>query len=340
MRLFYPLVLHSNINTVFAWCIQHVQPPQQSPESGEQPKRRNSTTGRLRVTCFWQHDLRALWGFGSSSGIAQQLCTMVLGLFKTVKKRGSRVPVLIGYGNGVSIERVRFQIDREALTVDYAIIPEDDDHSAQTTENLELHAVREHRRLTRSIECILSLSEGWDVRISTKASSEQVERLPWTAHATRRSSLSSEPSEPDQILIRISHAPLLDDHSILKVRVVLEISGPSSGLRLNGLPQAIHNIEERDPSSYSISQQILQDVSSTADLSFTTTSSIGTVNSGTSTSSTAATMVRPFADRTAGAEKSVLSRVKRNYIYFSSLLQEPEAKWKRSKSNGIFDRDA
>ena len=52
----------------------------------------------------------------------QQLSTMGLGLFKTVMKRGSRVPKLTGHGNGVSIERIRFQNDREALTVDYAII--------------------------------------------------------------------------------------------------------------------------------------------------------------------------------------------------------------------------
>jgi hypothetical protein len=37
-----------------------------------------------------------------------------------------------------------------------------------------------------------------------------------------------------------------------------------------------------------------------------------------------------FTQRTPAAEKSILSRVRRNYIYFSSLLQEPEAKWKRS----------
>jgi hypothetical protein len=37
------------------------------------------------------------------------------------------------------------------------------------------------------------------------------------------------------------------------------------------------------------------------------------------------------ADRSAAMEKSIVSRVRRNYIYFSSLLQEPEAKWKQSE---------
>lgn len=324
--------------SVFAWCIQYIQPALQvSLPSGEQAKRKNySAGGRIRITCFWQHDLRTVWNFGAPSGIVQQLCTMTLGLLKTVKKRGSRIAKLVSYGNGVTIERVRFQIDREALTIDYAIIPEEDEETHTQKGLDEVYALREHKRLTRSIECVLPSSEGWDVRLTTRASSEEVEKLPWSANAIRSSSYppssdNSSSPELDQIVLRFTHAPLLNDHSILKVRVVVEISGSSSGLRLNGFPQTVMDTEERDPSSYSISQQILQDVTSTADLSFNTASSINTASSAASTSSTASTLVRPNAERTPAAEKSILSRVRRNYIYFSSLLQEPEAKWKRSK---------
>jgi hypothetical protein len=42
-------------------------------------------------------------------------------------------------------------------------------------------------------------------------------------------------------------------------------------------------------------------------------------------------LLRTTSERTAAGQKSILSRVKRNYIYFSSLLQEPEAKWKASQ---------
>src|SRR6185437_8006952 len=38
------------------------------------------------------------------------------------------------------------------------------------------------------------------------------------------------------------------------------------------------------------------------------------------------------AYRSPSAQKAILTRVKRNYIYFTSLLQEPEAKWKRCGS--------
>lgn len=255
------------------------------------------------------------------------------------------MPVLIGYGNGVSIERICFQIDRQALTIDYAIHPEDEDAGPQlSSENKqgidELHAVREHRRLMRSIECTLPSSEGWDVQITTKASSDKVEQLPWTAQATRGifSSTSSPTkiSEPD--VFRVTHAPLPDDQSILKVRVVLELSGPSIGLRLNGIPQVIQTIEERDPSSYVIAQKMLQDATSSGDLSFHTASSLNTAESiaeSVATSSSKALVEapinRPPTDRSAAMEKSIISRVRRNYIYFSSLLQEPEAKWKQSE---------
>ncbi|KAF7309512.1 hypothetical protein MIND_00322000 [Mycena indigotica] len=317
--------------TLFAWCIQYLSPP--PPPSGElPPKKRNNTGGRLRVTCFSQHDLRAAWSIGTSSGVLQQLSTMALGLFQTVMKRGLRIPKITGYGNGVAIDRVRFQVDREALTIDYAIIPEEDEHGPTSQGIDELHALREGRRLRRSIECVLPATQGWDVQVSTKASSDEVQQLPWSVRAIRSSSLPSSTDDSislDQIVVRLTHAPLIDEHSILKVRVVVEISGPMAGLRLNGLPQTIQDVEERDPSLYFISQQILQDVSSTADLSFNASSSLHSGSSIRSTSS-APSIPRPPTERSAAAEKSILSRVKRNYIYFSSLLQEPEAKWRRT----------
>ncbi|EMD39336.1 hypothetical protein CERSUDRAFT_112974 [Gelatoporia subvermispora B] len=315
---------------LFAWCIQLIQPP----PSDQQQK----SSGKLRITCFWQHNLRLIWNLGPSTSLAQQLCAMTVGLFKTVQKRGNRIPILSGYGNGVSVERVRFQIDREALTLDYSIVPEDEESPLLSNEQGldELHAIREHRRLTRCIECKLPASQGWDVQLTTKASSEQVSQLPWTVHATRRGPSPSASdyvtAEQDKVTLDVKHAPLPNDHSVLKVRVVIELSGPSSGVRLNGVPHPIEEVEERDPSFF-MSQPMLQDASSTADLSFQTQSSVSTVASSPSRSSTIADrpqLVRTITERTAAAEKSIFSRVKRNYIYFSSLLQEPEAKWKRT----------
>ncbi|KAL1740061.1 hypothetical protein HDZ31DRAFT_48240, partial [Schizophyllum fasciatum] len=295
-----PPFVRSHVS-LFAWCIQHVG-------------------SKIRMSCFWQHDLRSVWNFTTNAGMAQQLATMTVGLLKTVVKRNTRVPELVGFGLGVSVERVRFQVDREALTVDYSIIPEEDHASQQVHDLDELRSLRERRRLTRSVELTLPQAEGWDVQVSTKASSEEVEKLPWTSHALR-------PSTSASIILRISHAPLEDDHSVLKVRVVLEISGPSRGLRLNGIPKPVDVIEERDPTPATQPQPILQDVASAVtEASGASTSSN---SSNRSSLSDGPTPVQPQTKRTAAAEKSILSRVRRNYIYFSSLLQEPEAKWKR-----------
>ncbi|PPQ79818.1 hypothetical protein CVT25_002972 [Psilocybe cyanescens] len=313
---------------LFSWCIQHIQPIPSSPTD-----KKSGSPGRIRLTCFWQHDLKALWGFGTSTAaLTQQLSTMTLSLLKTVMKRGGRVPNLVGYGNGVSIERVRYQNDREALAVDYAIIPDDEEHSIHHELGLqgmdEVHALREHRRLTRSIECVLPSLAGWDVQVTMKGSSEEVEQMPWSAHATRSSSNPLTSSTPDQVVLRLTHGALTDDDAVLKVKIVIEVSGGTRGLRLNGLATKIHDLEERDPSSYTIPQKMLQDVASAVDMSIQTSSSLGTVSSTASSSN--GQPLRPHPERTPAAEKSILSKVRRNYIYFSSLLQEPEAKWKRT----------
>ncbi|KAH0836854.1 hypothetical protein J3R83DRAFT_8642 [Lanmaoa asiatica] len=322
---------------LFAWCIQYIQAS--SPISTSPPdvlrKRLSIVLPRLRISCFWQHDLRAVWNIGSTATVCQQLCTMILGLYKTVKKRGSKVPMFVGYGYGVGVERVRFQLDRQALTVEYLVhLEEDGGEESASIQSLD--ELREHRRLTRSIEFLLPASEGWDIQVTTKASLERLEKLPWTATAIRGKPPPPTPGgivKPLELTVfRIMHSLLPDTHSILKVRVVLELSGPSSGIRLNGLPQTIQIVEERDPGSLSaVQQQLLQDASSVADASFQTSSSVSSVGTiGSGALPIRPHLVKEVGERSATAEKSILSRVKRSYIYFSSLLQEPEAKWKRT----------
>lgn len=238
------------------------------------------------------------------------------------------------------MDRIRFAVDRQALTVDYSIVPEEDHPQPAEHSMEELHTLREIRRLTRSVEFSLPSAHGWDVQLSTKASSEEVSQLPWTAHATRGtvpSPTSDGPSgDVPKFTFAVKHALLPNDHSVLKVRVTIELSGSSSALRLNGIPQSIEDLEPRNPASFFISQSMFQDASSMAEQSLHTQSSVVTSATSISRASTVAErpqITRTLTERSAAAEKSILSRVKRNYIYFSSLLQEPEAKWRQSKSS-------
>ena len=305
-----------------------------------------------------------MWSFGSVAATAQQLSAMMLGLYTSVKERGYRIPALKGYGNGVMIERMRFQVDRVALTLNYSVVSDEGDHHFHATEGIdELYAIREARRLTRAVECTLPSSDGWDVRVSVKASSKEVEGLPWSAKAIRDSPPSpipdsGAPKPHDTIVFQIKHSPLLDEHSVMKVQIAIEKSGSSSGaLRLNGIPHKVDAVEERDPSSCNpgmmIPNHIAQDATSAAQISLqsVSTSSVAESNTvsmpssiGGGSSKTSPldlipgpvppgppTSTGPFGERSESAKKSILSRVKRSYIYFSSLLQEPEAKWKPSE---------
>ncbi|KAI5123211.1 hypothetical protein M0805_003977 [Coniferiporia weirii] len=312
-----PPYVRSHVH-LFAWCMQVL-----SPESGSK---------RIRITCFWQHDLKTVWNIGTPVSIPQQLSTMTFGLLDLVKKRQPRIPVLSGYGFGVSIERVAFDTGRDALTVDYAIVPEDPSQTAGSSMHGldELHALKEQRRLQRSMEILLPSPDGWDIRISTRASSEAVAQLPWATSASK--------THNAKIAFQIKHAPLLDDHSVLKVKLVLEFSGVLTGMRLNGLPHSLEDGLDRNPSSFVMSDQLLQDASSAANVSLSTAgASMATADSDASESSS---LRKPPLLRTDSGvnavargpafDKNILARVRRNYIYFSSLLQEPEAKWKQN----------
>jgi len=306
-----------------------------------------------------------MWSFSSVTATAQQLSAMMLGLHTTAKERGYRIPVLRGYGNGVMIERMRFQVDRVALTLNYSLVSDEGDHHFHATEGIdELHAIREARRLTRATECVLPSSDGWDVRVSVKASSKEVEALPWAAKAIRNSPPSPTPDSGapkphDSTVFQIKHSPLLDEHSVMKVQITIEKSGSSPGaLRLNGIPHKVETVEGRDPSSHNpgvmIQNHIAQDATSAAHISLqsVSTSSVAESNTvsipssiggGSSKASPLDLIPGPIpprqpspggppGERSESAKKSILSRVKRNYIYFSSLLQEPEAKWKPSEA--------
>jgi len=81
---------------VFAWCIQLL------PHSHNDSGKASNPSPRVRVTCFWQHDLKAMWG---ASSLSQNLPAMVIGLVHTVRKRGERIPILRGWGKGVGLVR-------------------------------------------------------------------------------------------------------------------------------------------------------------------------------------------------------------------------------------------
>ncbi|EJD08542.1 uncharacterized protein FOMMEDRAFT_138304 [Fomitiporia mediterranea MF3/22] len=304
---------------LFAWCIQILSP--------------EGRAKRVRMTCFWQHDLRTVWNIGAPVNVPQQLSTMTIGLLDAMKSKKERIPVLSSYGLGVAIGRIIFDIGRAALTIDYEILPEDHDtvqDKALVNGLDDLYTLRQQRRLQRSLEVLLPSRDGWDIRIATRASSEAVAQLPWSANTIKWGS--------SKVSFQIQHAPLLDDHSVLKVKLIMEFSAALKGVRINGLPKGLEERIDHELESFATATELFQDASSAAAFS------VGTANSSAATaaseaSSDSSVQRPPFlrTDSNTGAiprgpafDKSILARVRRNYIYFSSLLQEPEAKWKRN----------
>ncbi|KAG9032644.1 hypothetical protein FRB95_001154 [Tulasnella sp. JGI-2019a] len=336
-----PPFVRSHVHLI-AWCLQLL------PPTADSSSKTTPAPTRLRITCFWQHDLKALWGMAN---VSQNLPSVVVGLLRTVRKRGNRIPVVSGWGVGVDINALAFNDGREALRLDYSILPKED--AARSTfadQPKDLEMVKERRRLERSVEFAMSLAQGWDIQITTRASSEETSTLPWTVQAVRVSHVdsqlpSSNPGEqlegrapsqtgpsppPENVIFRVKHNEP-EGPAILRVKVTIELSGGAKGLRVNGSPHPIINAEPRDPSS-STPKELLGDavssVSRETGLTKASQSSAGTEEKS------------PLVPRTIGrspaTEKSILSLVRRNYIYFTSLLQEPEAKWRHvNESRGV-----
>ncbi|KIJ55581.1 hypothetical protein M422DRAFT_41524 [Sphaerobolus stellatus SS14] len=317
---------------LFAWCLQLLPVKAANDDNSLISGALNQ---KLRITCLWQHNLKDSWSFSSS--LSQQLPTMVQGIIHVVHKRGHRIPLLCTYGSGISLDHMNFELGREALNIEYSVIVEDEDeqtaHSVKALE--QVNEAKAKKRLERMIECLIPESTGWDIQITTRASSDAVAALPWKTTATRTpGDIAS-----SYLTFHVKHSSMPDNHSVLKVKLVIELSGSSPGLRLNGLPHPVLETATRDPTSYTLSREILKDTSSVGGQSFQSLStgrSSEIVSTTSANPQRSASMYNGRAVRSSAAEKMILTRVKRNYIYFSSLLQEPEAKWKRSsESRGV-----
>lgn len=214
-----------------------------------------------------------------------------------------------------------FDRGQDTLQVEYSIIA-DDEVEAKTETAVkgmdELAKQKERRRLERAIEFSLSASQGWAVSVAAKGQGEGVDAA-WTAVA--------EAVGEGRVTLRIAHAKVVKAEQLVKVRISIQRLAGGKVLKVNGEPTKTVLIEPRDPSS--LSRQMLDD---TASVGSPTIATASTSDSPTGASSSA--ISTPIAPLPSTSE--VMSLLRRNYIYFTSLLQEPEAKWRHvSDSQGV-----
>ncbi|KAF8315340.1 hypothetical protein DL93DRAFT_2057136 [Clavulina sp. PMI_390] len=315
---------------LYAWCIQITHSSEASS---------SSAPAKVRITCFWQHDLKAIWGIGNS--ITQHIPAMLTGLVNTVQTHGPRMAHLRGFGRGVAITHIDFQGPRQLLALEYSIAKDESDEDGLAMRALSgpddlLRASKESRRLERKVECSLPYGPGWEVRVATKSSANTLPTPHYFVQASQPSvPLSSHATEP--ITLQISH-PEPPDHAVLRVTVSIEpvaVLGArvkDAPLRVNGNTQSILQIELGDPAPKAFPFESFS--SSESPASVVTTSSDKTQKTAPGGLLGSGRGGRPGipgvrSTRLPAAEKAIATLVRRNYIYFTSLLQEPEAKWSK-----------
>ncbi|PWZ03540.1 hypothetical protein BCV70DRAFT_155235 [Testicularia cyperi] len=274
---------------------------------------------RIKLTTFWSWDLKGAWMGMPAGGLGMHLPELVKGLVTQVRDSSAKTPIVANYGSCIEVLSSDFDPTRDTLSAEYAVVVEDatareaEDRAHKDLDTLNL--LRARRKLDAGIEFSLPDMEAWDVQVSLRSQTQSQDTLEWHAQAER--AIGSH-----RITLTIRHARLEQVDEILKVRVKIQRVVASTGLRLNDQPFDIESIEPRTP--VALSQPLLEDAASISGISVATTST----SSASSSAMGAMANVSRSGTPSLGSANLVNNQIRRNYIYFTSLLQEPEAKWK------------
>ncbi|CEL56375.1 hypothetical protein RSOLAG1IB_07761 [Rhizoctonia solani AG-1 IB] len=295
-----------------AWCVQLPTP----------------TSSKTRITLFWQHDLRNAFTLSSSSP-STTLPILLPAIYSVACERATRAPLLQRWGPRSVIDAVSYDTGRAALRIDYTILPDEE------------HGEGNSGAGQREVELRISPVHAWEAQISTRAASEAVSNLPWTVNASR-SGPGGEiiNQDADRTVMRIVHPPVpANSASSLKVKLVIELGGGSKGtLRINGAPHAVSSarLAPRPVLEAGFALGVGADALSNISSSPGQVNGSGSVTStpAPSTQSRAASITSTVpsglatSTRTAAAQKSIQTLIRRSYTYFTALLQEPDIKWR------------
>jgi hypothetical protein len=230
--------------------------------------------------------------------------------------------MLRGFGIGVGMEKLAFDVGRQSLQVEYSIVEEEeaDDEAYRTRGMDDIQAKRERRRLERSVEFMLPKKTSWDVQMVSRAPSQKTP-VPWSVNVYRE---TEDDQLQGQLLLRTHHGVPPSSHTLIKFKLVIEAAGGTAGkLRLNGVPHPIEILDSREPATGTIQDPLFQDASAVGNLSFP---DLPASSSSFADDASRTTSTSPWSGRTEASSKSIMKLVRRNYVYFASLLQEPEGK--------------
>ncbi|SCV67425.1 BQ2448_5036 [Microbotryum intermedium] len=336
-----PPYVRSHVH-LLAWCIQIVQPSSPQPEATPSPASALSTspsstflspnptgTNKLRISLFWQWSLKGAV-FATHH---QQVAQLLAGLGDFVREKGFQIPLVMSYGRGLELSSAIYDRGQETRTIEYSIIADDEEDTLSGGEvGLdELARRKERRRLERAVEISLAIGEGWDARVTTTAVGEEV-NTDWT------SAVETGASEAGRMTLRLSHAKLSKPDQLLRVTVAIQRLAGGKSIKVNGETADITTIEPRNASHFARALLDTTDVDAASSIT-ALSQNTACVSESPSTSSIDANkshMSRRSLPAPPTAASEINSLLRRNYIYFTSLLQEPEAKWRHiSDSRGV-----
>lgn len=336
-----PPYVRSHIN-LFAWCVERTT-------QDAQPC--------VKLTAFWSWDLRGAWVGMPAGGLGARLPHVTTSLAKHVRNGDAmRVPYLSYFGRNVEVTSRTHDVTRDMATVDYQVVCDEEGEMASTDER------------DICLEWSLPAVEGWDVHITVKPlESHKHSSAEWKCQASRPSRSGRQSA---RMVVTVQHirseAPggrsLLAEGLRGRITVQRIAASQDVRLRINDEPYEVQSVEMEEshddaakiiePSSAvglvddaaSISNISLRSEKSSSSTTTTTVAAEETIRRATTPSSHAERIgpqlndrigsplqlsSRPAPDRSA----ALASMIRRNYIYFTSLLQEPEAKWKHFSDN-------
>ncbi|BGP39600.1 hypothetical protein JCM10449v2_003551 [Rhodotorula kratochvilovae] len=370
-----PPFVRANVH-LMAWCFQVVPPtpPPPSPGLGSSalstspstspsgpssfpapPPSSQTQTHRLRITLFWQWSLRLPSPLSPSPAphtahLAPLLSALVAHLRAPA---AAALPFLKGYGKGVELNRDEYDLASETRSVEYAVVagpPEEgdaEDDAAAVGGNLqgldELARRRERARLARAVELSLpslgvalpgsdaagGSADGWDVRLALTPLGGAPPSPPYALSL----SLSR---TAGRLALRVQHAPLQGASALVRVALSAQRLAGARCVRVNGerveveVERADGKGEGEGPDSPVVpGGRAWEFVGGKA-----AEDDRASVRTGTSAGDFDAEDAPAPAAAPASAQVSALLR--RSYIYFLSLLQEPPAKWRHvSDASGV-----
>lgn len=314
-----PPCVRSHVH-LFACCVQVNEKDEAVTTSGP---------NTMRISIFWAWDLRGAWLGMPPGGLGWHVSSMAAGLAKWVRSGSDRLPSLATYGTSIEVLSSSYDVSRDTLTLSYCILAEE--ALSPTKNEAQATAQQTRRDMGCSIEFSLPSTEGWDVKVAVKA---QI--------LGEGSSMAWRPSaigDSRRVSLKVKHDRLVGADESLRATITIQRIAASSDvrLRINDEPFAIapadnDNVDviEGPVAMGAPALATLDEAASLSGISISSSSSIDAAHSEASRHRPTESISQFSSSKRISTLAAI---VRRNYIYFTSMLQEPEAKWRHLTDN-------